>query len=120
MECNPEESIVSEKKLQAEASALQHTQVREEASQLDAQWRFWTELSKTGSDEEKISPGDLSPVLSVRTSGWHGRSHDCQHTVACQSGLNKLALEMEQMFSVGGVYVCSSTRVQQQPKLQRG
>lgn len=40
MECKPEESIVSEEKLQTEAealSALQHTQVREVASPLDAQ-----------------------------------------------------------------------------------
>lgn len=95
MECNPEESTVSERKLQTEASALQHTQVREEASQLDAQWRFWTELSKMGSDEERISPGDLGPVFLVRMSGWHGRSHDRRQTAACcQLGLNRLAPEV--------------------------
>ena len=36
-----------------------------------------------------------------------------------EAELLTLALEVEQRFSVGGVYVCSSTTVQQQPKSQR-
>lgn len=75
-ECNPEESIVSEEGLQAGSgaagfslSALRRMLVSEEASLLDARWRVWAELGKTGSGVEKIYPGGPSPVSSARTLG---------------------------------------------------
>lgn len=124
--CKPEEGAVSDRKSRAGPGAagcapcaLEYRLVQEEASLQDAQWLVEAEPGRRGSGEETASPDGLCPVSSVGMWGWCDPPHHCQPAEACsQPGSNNLALAGEQGLSVGGAYVCSGTKVQQQPRSQ--